>query len=64
MLLTLPSGLASGLYRARGLYGRAGVAADAGVCWSRSSAQLVAIVTTGSLLAVTIAYVAPQAARR
>ena len=59
MLLTLPSGLVAGLYRARGLYGRA--------VWLQSwatavgqLAQLVAIVATGSLLAVTIAYVAAQ----
>lgn len=59
MLLTLPSGLVSGLYRARGLYGH--------TVWLQSWAtlvgqigQLVAIVTTGSLLAVTIAYVVPQ----
>ena len=59
MLLTLPSGLVSGLYRARGLYGRAvrlqnwgGLVAQFG--------QLIAIVATGSLLAVTIAYVATQ----
>jgi O-antigen/teichoic acid export membrane protein len=59
MLLMLPSGLVAGLYRARGLYGRA--------IWLQSwgtlvgqVAQLVAIVVTGSLLAVTIAYVATQ----
>ena len=59
MLLTLPSGLVAGLYRARGLYGR--------VVWLQSwatlvgqLAQLVAIVVTGSLLAVTIAFVATQ----
>ena len=59
MLLTLPSGLVTGLYRARELYGRAvwlqGWAAAAG-----QVAQLVAIIVTGSLLAVTIVYVAAQ----
>ena len=59
MLLTLPSGLVSALYRARGFYGR--------VVWLQSFAmlvgqvaQLIAIVATGSLLAVTIAFVAMQ----
>ena len=60
MLLALPSGLVGGLYRARGLYGRAvwlqGWATAAG-----QVAQLVAIIVTGSLLAVTIVYVATQA---
>ena len=59
MVLILPSSLASGLYRARGLYGRAVRLQN----WSMmigQLAQLVAIVTTGSLLAVTIAYVATQ----
>jgi hypothetical protein len=59
MLLALPSGLATGLYRARGQYGRA--------VWLQSWAmlvgqvgQLVAIIATGSLLAVAIVYVAAQ----
>jgi O-antigen/teichoic acid export membrane protein len=59
MLLTLPSNLVSALYRARGLYGRA--------VWLQSSAllvaqvsQLIAIVATGSLLGVTIAYASTQ----
>lgn len=59
MLLILPSGLASGLYRARGLYGRAVRVQN----WSMLAAQLgqlVAIVATGSLLAVVIVYVAMQ----
>jgi O-antigen/teichoic acid export membrane protein len=58
-LLTLPSGLVAGLYRARGLYGR--------VVWLQGWAtaagqvgQLVAVVATGSLLAVTITCVAAQ----
>ena len=58
-LLTLPSNLVAGLYRARGLYGRAvwlqGLAMAAG-----QVGQLVAIVVTGSLLAVTVACVAAQ----
>jgi O-antigen/teichoic acid export membrane protein len=59
MLLTLPSGLVSGLYRARGLYGRAVRLQNRGVLVAQLG-QLVAIVATGSLLAVTIAYVAAQ----
>jgi hypothetical protein len=59
MLLTLPANLVMGLYRARGLYGRAVRLQN----WGMLIAQLgqwVAIVATGSLLAVTIAYVAAQ----
>lgn len=59
MLLILPSGLASGLYRARGLYGRAVRLQN----WSMLVAQigqLVAIAVTGNLLAVAIAYVTVQ----
>src|SRR5438445_2609322 len=59
MLCVLPSNLAAGLYRARGLYGRA--------VWTQCAAmlvaqlgQLVAIMTTGSLAMISIAYVAPQ----
>ncbi len=59
MLLTLPSGLASGLYRARGLYGRA-VGLQSWGLLAGQLGQLVAIIATGSLLAVTIAYVATQ----
>jgi O-antigen/teichoic acid export membrane protein len=59
MLLTLPSGLVSGMYRARGLYGRAVRLQNWGVLVGQFG-QLVAVVATGSLLAVTIAYVATQ----
>jgi O-antigen/teichoic acid export membrane protein len=59
MLLTLPSGLVSGLYRARGLYGRAVRLQNRAVLVAQIG-QLVAIVATGSLLAVTFAYVAMQ----
>ena len=59
MLLALPSGLVSGLYRARGLYGRAVRLQNRGVLVAQLG-QLVAIVATGSLLAVAIAYVAAQ----
>ncbi len=61
MLLTLPSNLVSGLYRARGLYGRA-VKAQNVAMLAGQVGQLVAIVTTQSLLAVTLAYVASQVA--
>jgi O-antigen/teichoic acid export membrane protein len=59
MLLTLPSGLVSGLYRARGLYGRAVRLQNWGALVAQLG-QLVAIVATGSLLAVAIAFVATQ----
>ena len=59
MLLTLPAGLVSGLYRARGLYGRAVKLQNWGVLVAQLG-QLVVIVATGSLLAVTVAYVATQ----
>jgi O-antigen/teichoic acid export membrane protein len=61
MLVTLPINLVSGLYRARGLYGRAVRMQN----WSMLVAQLgqlAAIGATGSLLAVTVAYVAAQVA--
>jgi O-antigen/teichoic acid export membrane protein len=59
ILLTLPSNLASGLYRARGQYGRAVRLQNWGVLVTQL-VQLAAIFATGSLLAVTIAYVATQ----
>jgi len=59
MLLTLPSNLASGLYRARGLYGRAVGLQNWGTLAAQLS-QLAVIVATGSLLAVAIAYVSMQ----
>jgi hypothetical protein len=59
MLLILPSNLASALYRSRGLYGRS--------VWLQSAAMLVAqlaqvaaIVTTGRLTMIALAYVVPQ----
>ncbi len=58
-ILTLPSNLVSGLYRARGLYGRA-VWLQSGAMLVAQLAQLTAIVANGSLLAVTIAYVSAQ----
>jgi len=59
ILLTLPSNLVSGLYRARGFYGRA-VLLQSGAMLVAQIAQLVAIVAIGSLLAVTVAYVSAQ----
>jgi O-antigen/teichoic acid export membrane protein len=59
MLLTLPSGLASALYRARGLYGRAVRLQNWGLATGQVG-QLVAIVANGSLSAVAVTYVAAQ----
>jgi O-antigen/teichoic acid export membrane protein len=57
--LILPAGLITSLYRARGLYGRVVRLQN----WSMligQAGQLAAIVATGSLLAVTLTYVAVQ----
>jgi O-antigen/teichoic acid export membrane protein len=59
MLLTLPSNLVSGLYRARGLYGRVVSLQNWGMLVAQLG-QLVVIIATGSLLAVTIVYVSTQ----
>jgi len=61
MLMTLPANLVSGLYRTRGLYGRA-VKIQSWAMLVSQLGQLVAIVTTGSLLAVAMAYVATMLA--
>ena len=61
MLLALPSNLVSGLYRARGLYGRA-VRTQNLASLAGQVGQLIAIVATQSLLAVTLAYVVCQVA--
>jgi O-antigen/teichoic acid export membrane protein len=61
ILLTLPTNLVTALYRARGLYGRA-VTIQSLAMLASQLGQLVAVVTTGSLLAVVIAYVAAQMA--
>src|SRR3954452_2500954 len=61
LILTLPNNLTSALYRARGLYGRAVTTQSLAMLVSQLG-QLVAVVTTGSLLAVAIAYVATQMA--
>ena len=59
MLLTLPVNIASAIYRARGLYGRAVKLVNIGTIGALFG-QLVAVALTQSLLYVTIAYVAAQ----
>jgi O-antigen/teichoic acid export membrane protein len=61
ILLTVPANLVSGLYRARGLYGRAAGLQSWGLLIAQIG-QLVAVVTTGSLLAVTVAFAVTQVA--
>lgn len=59
MIVTLPTNLASALYRARGFYGRI-VKIQ---CWSMVIAQLgqlIALICTQSLLVVTLAYATAQ----
>jgi hypothetical protein len=58
-LLTLPASLTAGLYRTRNLYGALGWL-QCGAMLAAQLGEVVAIVTTGSLLAVGIAYVALQ----
>jgi len=59
MFITVPAHLVTGLYRTRGLYGRAVRVQSWGLLIAQLG-QLVAIVATGSLLAVTITYVTAQ----
>jgi O-antigen/teichoic acid export membrane protein len=61
MALTLPANLASALYRAHGRYGRLGAFQAWGLAIGQIG-QVVGIVMTGSLLVVTIAFVAGQIA--
>ncbi len=58
-LALLPSNLVAGLYRARGLYGRAVWTQCAAMLLSQLG-QIAAIVAVKSLTAIAIAYVAPQ----
>ena len=58
-LFMLSSNLTSALYRARGRYGRAVWLQCASLLMAQLG-QLAAVVATGSLLAVTLAYVATQ----
>jgi O-antigen/teichoic acid export membrane protein len=59
MLATLPCNVVAALYRARGLYGR-GVWIPCAAQAVAQIGQVVAIVTTGDLAMIVIAYVAPQ----
>ncbi len=61
MVLTIPSNLVTALYRARGLYGRIGGLQALGLTIGQVG-QIVGIVTTGSLLVVTSAFVVGQVA--
>jgi O-antigen/teichoic acid export membrane protein len=61
MVLIIPSNLVTALYRARGLYGRIGGLQALGLAIGQVG-QIVGIVTTGSLLVVTTAFVAGQVA--
>jgi O-antigen/teichoic acid export membrane protein len=60
VLLGLPSFLTAALYRARGVYGAPTWLQVSGM-FAGQLAQIAAVVTTGSVLAVAIAYVVPQA---
>jgi O-antigen/teichoic acid export membrane protein len=59
MLLTVLGNPAAALYRARGYYGRAVRLQCLGMLVAQIG-QLTAVTSTGSLLAVTLAYVIPQ----
>lgn len=61
MLWSVPSNLVTALYRARGHYGRAAKVQNIAVLAGQLG-QLFAVIATGGLLAVTIAYVAAQLA--
>ncbi len=61
MVVTIPSNLVTALYRARGLYGRIGGLQALGLAIGQVG-QVIGIVTTGSLLVVTVAFVAGQLA--
>lgn len=61
MLLGLPANLVSGLYRARGLYGRAVGLQNWGMVLALVG-QLISIVSFGSVLGVSIAYATAQIA--
>jgi O-antigen/teichoic acid export membrane protein len=59
MVLVLPSNLATALYRARGLYGRA-VWIQCAALLAAQLTQVVAIITTRGLATIVIAFVTPQ----
>jgi hypothetical protein len=58
-LALLPANLVSGLYRTRGLYGRA-VWTQCAAMLASQLAQIAAIVAVKNLAAIAIAYIAPQ----
>jgi O-antigen/teichoic acid export membrane protein len=59
MVFLLPSNLATALYRARGLYGRAVWMQCAAMLISQL-AQIVAIMTTRGLVMIVVAFITPQ----
>ncbi|MGQ0684288.1 hypothetical protein [Bradyrhizobium sp.] len=59
MLAVLPANVAAAVYRARGLYGR-GVWLPCAAQAIAQVGQVAAIVTSGDLVMIAIAYVAPQ----
>jgi len=59
MLMVVPSNLASGLYRTRGLYGRA-VWIQCAAMLTAQLGQALAIVATGRLAMIALAFVVPQ----
>ena len=59
MLMLLPSYVTSSLYRTRGLYGRA-VWMQSGAMLVSQLGQAIAIATTGHLVTIAAAFVAPQ----
>jgi O-antigen/teichoic acid export membrane protein len=61
MVVMIPSNLVTALYRAHGLYGRIGGLQALGLAIGQIG-QVIGIVTTGSLLVVTAAFVAGQVA--
>jgi O-antigen/teichoic acid export membrane protein len=61
MVVMIPSNLVSALYRAHGLYGRIGSLQALGLAIGQVG-QVVGVMTTGSLLVVTTAFVAGQVA--
>ncbi|HLZ02773.1 MAG TPA: hypothetical protein VKR55_11555 [Bradyrhizobium sp.] len=58
-VLLLPSNLASGLYRARGLYGRA-VWIQCAAMLASQLLQAAAIIATGHLTVIVVAFIVPQ----
>ena len=63
MLLLLPSNLATALYRARGVYARS-VWIQCAAMLAAQMAQALAIVATGRLIVVVLAFIVPQVIER